>query len=518
MYGFAFIKSPGARIAVINELFEGFLVATPPSCAWGMLIGAYGLIAFVVVPVFADSLYFRHLKKRLASARDQYENGTTYGPSKWTEVGAAGFGIVWVLGLFLLPSYVGYTPRVKISKAIVIAGAMKTEVAEFYHSEKRLPTSEEAKKFRNEPEHSVARHKVADLRRQCTDGRYYDARRHSRASSLPCMWRFEIALWSGHAARSISMRSTCLPRAGTEAVHSLGKSQRKIATAMQMRKTKHEHGVSADKSAEWLSREECVRLLTVALFAWLVVISEAVSAPKSIRVARSVSSFRSPRRASGCAGKSVVTTAGASVGQPIVVDNRAGASGIIGFDIVAKAAPMATHSRALRLRFAVNPAIYKKLPYDTERDFVSITNYVNGLGYLLVAHPSLPARSLKELIALARNKPLTYSSAGIGNGQHLAGELFNIKAGIQLLHVPYKGGAPAAQRRSRWRSPSPYASADRWIAARQVGRLRALGFTGAKRLTFLPEVPTIGESSLPGYVYDTIWHAWFAPAKHPPRS
>ena len=157
MYGFAFINLLALGLLWINELFEGFLVLLLHPVPGGMLIGAYGLIAFVVVPVFADSLYFRHLKKRLASACDQYENGTTYGPSKWTEVGAAGFGIVWVLGLFLLPSYVGYTQRVKISKAIVIAGAMKTEVAEFYHSEKRLPTSEEAKKFRNEPEHSVAR-------------------------------------------------------------------------------------------------------------------------------------------------------------------------------------------------------------------------------------------------------------------------------------------------------------------------------------------------------------------------
>jgi tripartite-type tricarboxylate transporter receptor subunit TctC len=203
------------------------------------------------------------------------------------------------------------------------------------------------------------------------------------------------------------------------------------------------------------------------------------------------------------------------LGQTIVVDNRGGANGIIGFDIVAKAPPDGYTLMSTSFAFAVNPAMYKKLPYDTEKDFVPITNYVNGLGYLFVAHPSLPARSVKEVIALGKEKPLSYSSAGIGNGQHLAGELFALKAGIRMLHVPYKGGGPALNAVLGGEVNLHFPAAIVAIPHVKAGRLRALGFTGASRLASLPDVPTISEGGLPGFIYDTGWHAWFAPAKTP---
>lgn len=203
------------------------------------------------------------------------------------------------------------------------------------------------------------------------------------------------------------------------------------------------------------------------------------------------------------------------LGQSIVVDNRGGANGIIGFDIAAKAPPDGYTLMCTSFAFAVNPAMYKKLPYDTEKDFVPITNYVNGLGYLFVAHPSLPAQSVKEVIALAKEKALNYSSAGIGNGQHLAGELFSLKAGIRLLHVPYKGGGPALNAVLGGEVNLHFPAASVAIPHVKAGRLRALGFTGASRLASLPDVPTISESGLSGFVYDTGWHAWFAPAKTP---
>ena len=203
------------------------------------------------------------------------------------------------------------------------------------------------------------------------------------------------------------------------------------------------------------------------------------------------------------------------LGQSIVVDNRGGANGIIGFDIVAKAPPDGYTLMSTSFAFAVNPAMYKKLPYDTEKDFVPITNYVNGLGYLFVAHPSLPAHSVKEVIALAKEKPLNYSSAGIGNGQHLAGELFSLKSGIRLLHVPYKGGGPALNAVLGGEVNLHFPAAIVAIPHVKAGRLRALGFTGAARLASLPDVPTIAEAGLPGFVYDTGWHAWFAPARTP---
>jgi len=203
------------------------------------------------------------------------------------------------------------------------------------------------------------------------------------------------------------------------------------------------------------------------------------------------------------------------LGHSLVVDNRGGANGIVGFDIVAKAPPDGYTLMVTSFAFAVNPSMYKKLPYDTERDFVPVTNYVNGLGYLLVAHPSVPANSVKELIALAKEKPLRYGSAGIGNGQHLAGELFCLKAGIKMLHVPYKGGGPVLNAVLGGEVQLNFPAAIVAMPYVKAGRLRALGFTGAARLASLPDVPTIAEEGLPGFFYDTGWHALFAPAKTP---
>ena len=205
------------------------------------------------------------------------------------------------------------------------------------------------------------------------------------------------------------------------------------------------------------------------------------------------------------------------IGQQIVVDNRAGgANGIVGYDIVAKAPPDGYTLLSAAFAFVVNPALYGKLPYDTEKDFVPITNFVLGLGYVLTVNGGLPAHSVRELIALAKTQPLSYSSAGIGNGQHLAAELFRLKAGIPLLHVPYKGGGPAlaavASGETQLSFPSPIPVAPHV----KSGRVRALGFTGDTRVSSLPDVPTIAEAGLPGFKFDAGWHAWFAPARTPP--
>ena len=204
------------------------------------------------------------------------------------------------------------------------------------------------------------------------------------------------------------------------------------------------------------------------------------------------------------------------LGQPIVIDSRGGANSILGSDIVAKANPDGYTFLHTSFGFAVNPAIVKKLPFDVERDFVPVTNVALGTGYLMVINPSVAAKSVKELIALAKQKPLRYSTAGVGNGQHLAGALFAEKAGVEMLHVPYKGGGPAVTAVLGGEVDIHYPGASVGLPHVKSGKLRAIGFTGAKRLVSLPEVPTVAEAGLPGYVADAGWHAVFAPAKTPP--
>jgi tripartite-type tricarboxylate transporter receptor subunit TctC len=206
------------------------------------------------------------------------------------------------------------------------------------------------------------------------------------------------------------------------------------------------------------------------------------------------------------------------IGQSIVVDNRAGANGIVGADIVAKAVPDGYTLLNNAASMVINPAMYRRMPYDTETAFVPITNFVKGLGYVMTVHPSVPANSVKELIALAKKKEgsVRFSSPGKGNGQHLAGELFNLKSGILMLHVPYKGSAPALAAALSGEVQLTFQTPTSVIPYIAAGKLRALGFTGDTRLPALPDVPTVAEAAVPGFYYDVAWHGWFAPARTPP--
>lgn len=205
------------------------------------------------------------------------------------------------------------------------------------------------------------------------------------------------------------------------------------------------------------------------------------------------------------------------LGQNVVIDNRGGANAILGSDIVAHASPDGYTLLHTSFAFAVNPSILKKMPFDVVKDFAPVTDVALGTGYLLVAHSGFAAKSVKELIALAKQQPgqIRYSTAGVGNGQHLAGALLGARAGIDLLHVPYKGGGPAMTAvlggETQLHFPAPAVG----IPHVKAGRVRALGFTGTKRLTSLPDVPTIGET-VKGYYADAGWHGVFAPAQTPP--
>jgi len=205
------------------------------------------------------------------------------------------------------------------------------------------------------------------------------------------------------------------------------------------------------------------------------------------------------------------------LGQPVVIDNRSGANGIVAGDIVAKSAPDGYTLLNHAVSFVINPAMYKTMPYDTEKDFAPITNFVKGAGYYLTAHPSLPVASLKALFALAKKKDesIRYSSPGIGNGQHLVAELMAQRAGVRLLHVTYKGSNPSLQAVLSGEVNLSFQTPTSVIGHIKAGRLRALGFTGANRLPVLPDVPTIAEAGVPGFLYEVAWHGWFAPAKTP---
>src|SRR5687767_6444386 len=203
------------------------------------------------------------------------------------------------------------------------------------------------------------------------------------------------------------------------------------------------------------------------------------------------------------------------LGQPLVIDNRGGANAIIGSDIVAKAVPDGYTLMHISVAFAINPSIYKKLPFDTSGDFTPITNPIVGQGSLLAVNPSVPAKSVPELIALAKKQKLTFSSPGVGNVLHLIATGFSVRAGIEMLHVPYKGAGPALTAVLGGEVQVMVVPPVIAVPHIKSGRLRPLGYSGAKRLPVIADVPTISEAGLPGFHMDTGWHAWFAPAKTP---
>ena len=201
-------------------------------------------------------------------------------------------------------------------------------------------------------------------------------------------------------------------------------------------------------------------------------------------------------------------------GQSIVIDNRPGAATIVGSEIAAKSSPDGYTLLMITTTFAINPSLYGKLPYDPVREFAPVTQ-INSVPNILVVNPSIPAHTVRELIALAKAKPgqLNYASAGSGTSPHLAAELFKTMAGIEMTHIPYKGIPPAVTDVIAGRVTMLMTTTISAAPHVKSGRLRALAITSPKRLAAMPDVPAIGET-VPGYEADAF-QGMVAPAGVP---
>src|SRR5262245_16272979 len=206
------------------------------------------------------------------------------------------------------------------------------------------------------------------------------------------------------------------------------------------------------------------------------------------------------------------------MGQPVIIENRPGANGVTGTNEVAKAPPDGHTLLVVSSSFAVNPSIYRKLPYDPLHDLEPVTAICATEGYILVVHPSVPAKTLQELIALARepSSTLSYGSPGVGNTLHLVAALLNARAGTNMAHVPYRGAGPAINDLIGGQIQVMVVTTPLGLQHILAGRLRPLAYTNARRAPFLPDVPTMEEAGLPGFVLDGGWYGLFAPAHTAP--
>lgn len=201
-------------------------------------------------------------------------------------------------------------------------------------------------------------------------------------------------------------------------------------------------------------------------------------------------------------------------GHQVIIDGRSGAGGILGTEAAAKAAPDGYSYLITSPAHAINPALYSKLPFDAVKDFMPVSLLADVPNFVVV-HPSVPARTVKGLIAHAMANPgkLNFGSAGTGSSQHLAGELFNKMAGVKMIHVPYKSGPAAVTDLVAGQVQLTFGSSSSLPMVR-AGKLHALAVTTSRRVSSLPDMPTVSEAGLPGYAA-SAWYAMFAPAGSP---
>jgi len=222
-----------------------------------------------------------------------------------------------------------------------------------------------------------------------------------------------------------------------------------------------------------------------------------------------------PAGATDIMARIIAARLGAALGQQFIVDNRGGGASIVGTDAVVRAAPDGYTMLLANIALAANPSLFRKLPYDAERDLAPVA-LVAILPTLLVSHPSIPARNVKQLIAFAKARPgeIYYGSAGNGSVNHLTMEVFRWMAGIDFVHVPYKGGAPAILDVMSGQLSLMFPTVVMASPHIKSGRLVALGISSMKRTSVLPDVPTVAEAGVPGFDVNEL-HILMVPARTP---
>jgi tripartite-type tricarboxylate transporter receptor subunit TctC len=260
-------------------------------------------------------------------------------------------------------------------------------------------------------------------------------------------------------------------------------------------------------------RKACSLLVTIAGLA-LALAAPAAAQDYPVKPVRLIVPFP-PGGSNDVVGRMIAQQLSDRLGKQVVVDNRGGACGVLGTELAANAIPDGYTLLVISLAHAVSPWLYK-LNYDPIKSFAPVSILASGPN-VLVVHPDLPVHSVGELIALAKQKPgeLNYASAGIGSFQHMGGELFKLTAGVDIVHVPYKGGGPAMTDVLGGHTKIMFSSLVQTSGFVRNGQLRALGTGGSHRSSVLPDVPTIAEAGLPGYEA-TNWWGIVAPAGTPP--
>ena len=253
----------------------------------------------------------------------------------------------------------------------------------------------------------------------------------------------------------------------------------------------------------------------VTLFATALAPSFAEAQSWPTRPVRLISPF-APGGGADITSRAVAQRLSTSLGQQVVVENRGGAGGMIGVDIATKA-PADGYTMVMGTigPIAINPSLYKKMTYDPIRDLIPVSQAANALN-VLVVHPSLPAKNVKEMIAIAKARPsqMNYGSSGPGATDHLAGELFNVLAGVKMVHVPYKGGAPAMLDLVAGNVQVVFSTVSTAIAAMESKRVRPLAMTGNQRFELMPDLPTVAEAGLKGFEVNN-WYGIFLPTGTP---